>query len=282
MSHVEFTWKTADGASLFARRWEPQAAPKAVVCLVHGLGEHSGRYEHVAARYTQAGYALMALDLRGHGKSSGPRGHYPTFECAMDDIALLLDQASQRYPARPRVLYGHSLGGNLVLNYALRRPPSMAAVIATSPGLRAGTPPARWKLAMGSLMYRVWPGLALGNGLDFTGLSRDPEVKRAYDADPLVHDRVSVRFGVDFLRAGEWALERAATFPVPVLVMVGSADRLVSVTAPAEFAIAAGSCCTFKVWDGLYHETHNEPEQQHVIEFALAWLDRVIGQPRTE
>ena len=121
MQHIEFTQQTPDGVQFYFQGWQPETPPKAVVCLVHGLGEHSGRYAHVAAALNDAGYALLGFDLRGHGKSGGPRGHTPSYDTLMDDIGRLLAEAAQRYPGQPQFLYGHSLGGNLVLNYALRR-----------------------------------------------------------------------------------------------------------------------------------------------------------------
>ena len=136
MRHIDTNWTSADGLPLVGRCWEPAGEPRAVVCLVHGLGEHSGRYAHVAAALNDAGYAVLACDKRGHGRSGGKRGHTPSYEALMTDIDLLLAQAEQRFPGKPRFLYGHSLGGNEVLNYALRRKPDLAGVVATSPGLR--------------------------------------------------------------------------------------------------------------------------------------------------
>ena len=133
MQHIEFTQQAPDGIQFYFQGWQPETPPKAVVCLVHGLGEHSGRYAHVAAALNDAGYALLGFDLRGHGKSGGPRGHTPSYETLMDDIGRLLAEAAHRYPGRPQFLYGHSLGGNLVLNYALRRKPGIGGVVATSP-----------------------------------------------------------------------------------------------------------------------------------------------------
>ncbi len=273
----EAYWKTLDGITLYARLWRPEGESKAVVCLVHGLGEHCGRYDHVGEALVEAGFALLAYDLRGHGKSEGARGHAPQFESLMDDIALLLDQAEQRFPARLRFLYGHSLGGNLVINYALRRQPSIAGVIATAPALRTAFEPPAWKISLGKIMYRLWPGLAMANELDIQGLSRDPEVVRAYKNDPLVHDRVSARLAMDLLQSGEWALAHADKFPLPLLLMHGSQDRLTSVAASRDFAARAGDRCTLKIWDGFYHEVHNEPEKDEVIAFMVAWLNNRLS-----
>ena len=142
MQHIEFTQQAPDGVQFYFQGWQPETPPKAVVCLVHGLGEHSGRYAHVAAALNDAGYALLGFDLRGHGKSGGPRGHTPSYETLMDDIGRLLAEAAQRYPGQPQFLYGHSLGGNLVLNYALRRKPAHRRRGRHQPGHPHGDPTA--------------------------------------------------------------------------------------------------------------------------------------------
>ena len=272
MQHFEYEWQTEDGLQLYAQGWQPETEPKGVICLVHGLGEHSGRYAHLAAFLNQAGYALLTFDLRGHGKSEGQRGHTPSYEALMKDIARLLEEAAERYPDRPRFLYGHSLGGNLVINHALRRRLPLDGVIATGPALRTAFEPPAWKITLGKIMYNLWPTLSMSNGLDCQGLSRDPEVVRAYNDDPLVHDRLSARLGMDMLEAGLWALEHAAEFPLPLLLMHGGADRLTSAQASREFAAQAGDVCTLKIWEGFYHEIHNEPEQRQVFEYLLEWL----------
>ena len=272
MKHFEFEWQTADGLQLFAQGWQPQAEIQAVVCLVHGLGEHSGRYAHVAATLTQASYALLAFDLRGHGKSQGQRGHAPSYEALVDDIAHLLEEATKRFSNQPCFLYGFSMGGNLVLNYALRRRPQLAGVIATSPWLRLAFEPPAWKLTLGKVMNNLWPSFSMATGLDINASSHDPEIVQSYNNDPLTHNRISIRMFVNISQAAQWALQHAAQFPLPLLLMHGGADRLTSVEASRQFADHVPGDCTFKLWEGLYHEIHNEPEQQEVFNFTIAWL----------
>jgi acylglycerol lipase len=272
--HIDSTWHTPDGCQLFVQSWGPEGGARAIVCLVHGLGEHSGRYAHVAAALCSAGYTLFAFDLRGHGRSEGLRGHTPSYDRLMDDIHEFLGKASARYPGKPRFLYGHSLGGSLVLNYVLRRKPRLAGVIATSPGLRPAIAPPGWKLTTGRLMYKVRPTFQMPNGLDLGGLSHDPAVIRAYTADPLCHDRLSAQLGLDILSSGEYALTQANRFPLPLLLMHGNSDRLTSCTATRDFAAALpGDRCTFREWDGCYHELHNEPQQADVLRTIITWLD---------
>jgi acylglycerol lipase len=266
-------WQTSDGLELYAQLWEPEQKPRGVVCLVHGLGEHCGRYGHLGTALTRAGYALSAYDLRGHGKSEGQRGHAPSWDALLDDIALSLDKARQRYPGTPQFLYGHSFGASLVLTYALQRQPQIAGVIATGPLLRPAFQPPAWKTALGKALYQLWPTFALNNEVDPKAVSRDPNVVEAYVNDPLVHDRVSARMGMDLLNKGTWALEHASEFKLPLLLMNGDADALCSPRCVGEFARSAGALCTYKAWPGLFHEIHNEPEQEQVFDYLISWLN---------
>ena len=272
MNHIEFTRQSPDKLQFYFQGWEPEASLRAVVCLVHGLGEHTGRYAHVAAALNAAGYAVLGFDLRGHGKSEGLRGHTPSYDALMDDIGRLLDEVAQRYPGKPRFLYGHSLGGNLVLNYTLKRKPQLAGVVATSPLIRTTNPAPAVKITLGKLMYKLRPGMTMANGIPLDSLAHDPEVGRTYANDPLVHNKISARLALDMLQAGEWALAHAAEFPAPLLLVHGSADEITSAAATQEFAGKVRGDCTLKLWEGFYHETHNEPEKAEVLRFMVDWL----------
>jgi len=272
MNHIEFTHQSPDKLQFYFQGWEPEVSVRAVVCLVHGLGEHTGRYAHVAAALNNAGYAVLGCDLRGHGKSEGLRGHTPSYDALLDDIGRLLDETAQRYPGKSQFIYGHSLGGNLVLNYALRRKPPLAGVVSTSPAIRVGKPLPATQLTLAKVMNKLQPTMQMPNGLALDNLARDPEVIRAYKSDPLVHNKISVRLAVEMLQAGEWALAHAAEFPLPLLLVHGTADELTSAAATQKFAGKVRGDCTLKLWDGFYHETHNEPEKAEVLGFMVAWI----------
>lgn len=272
MRDQDFAWQAADGVRIVARDWLPEATPSALVCLVHGLGEHSGRYTHVAMHLNEAGIAVTALDLRGHGWSGGPRGHAPTYDALMDDIARFLDLSTERYPGLPRFLYGHSLGGNLVLNYALRRQPNLAGVIASAPGLRAKFQVPGWKLALGRVLYSVWPSFSMPSGLDRVALAHEGAVVRAYEADPLVHGQVSARLGLDTIATGEWALRNAERMRLPLLLMHGDADAITDAEASREFAARARDCCNLVIWHGFFHEIHNEAESSRVMDTLVTFI----------
>jgi alpha-beta hydrolase superfamily lysophospholipase len=270
MKHSEGTITASDGLNLYRQTWEPEANFAGTVCLIHGLGEHSGRYPHVAAALTDAGFRVDAIDLRGHGRSGGPRGHSPSFEQTLDDIGLLLSKA---IPGQPLFLYGHSLGGNLVLNYALRRPGGLTGVIATGPWLQLKEKQSGLKLTFGRLMAAIIPRLKMNNGLDANDLSHDPTVVQAYIDDPLVHSFISARQAIDTIDAAKYALEKCRQFRLPLLLIHGADDPITDPAgSEAFFATAGTGDKTLRIWPGLYHEVHNEPEKEGVLHLITSWL----------
>lgn len=273
MDVIEWKWKSRDGLEMYARGWKPEA-PKAVVVLVHGHGEHINRYNHVAEALTQTGYAMQGFDLRGHGQSAGRRGHTPTYDSLMNDITDFIVDAQKRYPDYPVFLYGHSMGGNLVINYALRSPQGLKGIIATGPWLKLAFDPPTVQVLVAKALNSMLPSFSLASGLSQVSLSRDPEVVSKYAADPLVHDKISARLYNGIYESGLWALEHASELKTPMLLMHGSGDKITSAPASQEFAQKAGKLVTLRVWDGFYHEIHNEPEKAEVIQTMVDWLDQ--------
>ena len=266
-----------EGMTFFVKGWEPDASPKAVIGLVHGIGEHFGRYAHVGRTLTDAGYVLAGYDLRGHGKSTGPRGHTSSYAALMEDIGAFLSMLAQKYPGLPLFLYGHSMGGNQVINYVLRRRPALKGLIATSPWLRLSFEPPRIKVALARFMNKFFPAFVQPSGLDTAGLSHDEAVIQHYENDALNHDKVSARLFISMYEAGLWALDHAAELPLPLLLMHGGADPIASPEGSRQFSAKAGDKVTLKIWDGLYHEIHNEPEQDEVFKVMVAWLDKTCS-----
>lgn len=278
MSHIEYEWKAADGLKIYAQAWEPETAPKAVVCLVHGLGEHGGRYTYVAETLNQGGYAVLASDLRGHGKTEGKRGHAPSFDAFMDDMAILLKNAAQCYSGSPCFLWGHSLGGVLVANYVLRRKPQLEGVVITSAGfLRTSISNQKTKIQFAKIAGKIIPEMSMPTGLDANKISRDPEVVERYVNDPLVHGVATLAMAKYTIDAIPWACAHASEWTLPVLIMHGDGDAIAFVSGSEEFANLIKQDCTLKIWPGLWHETHNEPEKEQVLAYALGWLDSQIS-----
>lgn len=277
MQHSEYFWTTRDNVKIYGQEWKPDGKVKAAIALVHGLGEHSGRYSHVAEAFTAAGFSLTAFDLRGHGKSDGVRGHAPSYEALMADISQNINLAKEHFPGLPIFLYGHSLGGNLSLYYCLTQKSQLKGAIVTSPGLGTATPVPAVKLALGKILYSLLPATQMDNGLDRSGLSRDPEVEKKYSADPLVHPKISARLAMDLFSGGKYIIDHAAEFPLPLLLMQGSADRIVNPPLTKLFANTAPlSKITYKEWEGFYHELHNEPEKAKVLKTMVDWLNQEL------
>ncbi len=268
--HPQFI-TTTDRVRLAVHHWSPNGQPVAHTVLIHGLGEHCGRYEHVAAAFTRAGIALQGMDLRGHGHSGGPRGHARNYQILMQDIDELI-QTVRMQSTLPLFLYGHSLGGNLVINYLLRRQPGLTGAIATSPLLLTTRPAPAWKLTAGKLLRTVWPRMSMSNGLDSRDLSHDFKVVEKYRRDPLVHNRVSAGLGTAMLDAGQWALDHAAELTTPLLLLHGLGDRITSAEASRHFAQQAGPICALKLWPDCYHELHNDTQCKRVIEYMTNWM----------
>lgn len=272
MNAFEWRWKSDDGLDMQALEWLPAGPKRALVVLVHGFDDHGARYAHVGEALAAAGFVLCSYDARGHGRSGGKRAWVARYEQLLDDVATFLDLATARHPGLPRFLYGHSMGGNQVINFLLRRRPKLAGAIATSPWLELAITPPGWKRAAARVAAALVGGLPIPTGMDSSAISRDPEVVKAYDADPYVRGRITPKLLVNVLDAGQWALAHAAELPVPLLLMHGEADRITSAGASRRFARAAGPLVDFRGWPGGFHELHNEPEKAEVLKVITDWL----------
>ncbi len=267
-----FSWQTNDGIEIYGAHW-PQPDARAVIGLVHGLGEHVQRYAHVADFFNQRQMAVVGYDRQGHGQSAGRRGHTTHgLNGLLDEIAHLLTEIEERYPDTPVFLYGHSMGGNLLLNYLLRRHPVIQGAIVTAPHITLSFQPSAVMVTMGKLMRNVYPTFTQANGLEQAAISRDERVVAAYAADPLVHDRLTAALGMTVLEAAAWLDNYKGKLAVPLLLMHGSADRITNPDGTQRFAKRVEGEVTVKIWEGLYHEIHNEPEQEQVLDFAAQWI----------
>ena len=216
--------------------------------------------------------------MRGHGESPGRRGHVERFDDLLDDIERFLEEMAIRGAGRPRVLYGQSFGGCLVLSYALRRQPQVDGLIVTSPLLETTKPPPGWKLAAAHLMVRILPWFTLGHGIRRDAMSRDPDALQQREQDTLLHDRVSARLGLAMLAEGRWLLANAPKLNVPTLLMHGIADSVTSAESSVTFADRAGTVCTLKLWKKMLHELQWEADRDLVFEYALDWIQRTIHE----
>jgi alpha-beta hydrolase superfamily lysophospholipase len=266
--------QTHDGLSLHLQHWPAVGAARGSVLLVHGLGEHIGRYAHVAAHLNTWGWQVVGYDQRGHGRSDGPRGALSADDDLLHDLAAVIDALRAAQPG-PLVLLGHSMGGLVAARFvagggAWARP--VDALVLSSPALDPGMSIPQ-KLLLASL-GRLAPNLAVGNGLKPQWISRDAQVVRNYAADPLVHDRVTPRLARFIVDGGEAVAERADAWSVPTLLLYAGSDRCVAPAGSAGFAAAAPQAVVAAhEFRPLFHEIFNEPEQADVFGVLRDWLD---------
>jgi acylglycerol lipase len=258
---------------LYFQSWHTDQSPKGIVCLVHGLGEHSGRYAHVADFLNQAGYNFLAFDLRGHGKSGGLRGHASSFDDYVKDTDILQKEAEDMYPGMARFIYGHSLGGLITTYYVLQRKPQLNGVIISALSIKTSIQEQKVKLIASKVLGSIVPKMTIDTGLVPATISKDPEVVNRYVNDPLVHHKATVGWGKSTLEAIAWSDQHVSEWTLPVLFMHGEKDRLAFVEGSQEFAGKIKGDCTLKIWPDLYHEVHNEPEKDQVFAYLLNWLN---------
>ncbi len=253
------------GIEQLRRRW-PAEDPSAAILLVHGIGEHSGRYQHVGRFFAERGYDTASFDNRGFGRSGGMRGHIEDFDVYLDDIEERLDE--RRSLGLPVVLFGHSLGGLMASDYLVSDRPQPDLAVLSSPALAAEVP--RWQRVMAPIIGRARPTMFFPAEIDGDGLSRDPEVRRAYAEDPLLVAGATAGLGLATFQAMARVNERLDRLRVPAYVLHGEADPVVPPHASAPLADLDG--VVRRTWPGLLHECLNEPEQDEVMGEIEAWL----------
>ena len=268
-----------DGERLALRDWPPPAiARRATVLLVHGLGEHSGRYEHLARELGRCGCAVRGYDHHGHGRSSGVRGALPQADRLLTDLAAVVDATRAAMPAgEPLILLGHSMGGLVAASFVARALRPVDALVLSSPALAIFTNPLQ-KLLLATLPQWL-PNLRVGNGLNPRQLSHDAAVVAAYKADPLCHDRISTRLAHFLATEGTTALAHASAWPLPTLLLWGSADRMVDPAGCRALAAAAppGRVSAHE-FAGYYHEIFNEADPAPVFAALRAWIENFLNK----
>lgn len=260
-----------DSTQLFIRSWECKNQ-KAVIALVHGIGEHGFRYNHWAKMFVKNGYSVYTVDYRGHGRATGKQGFVDSFDDLLDDVDSFLNHVSEKNSGIPLVLYGHSLGGNIVINYSLKRPNRHNLLIATSPWLDLFDKLPSSLLTIAKFMHKVFPNLTIKSTIKSEILSHDPAVVKAYKDDELVHPKVSLNLLFGGMEAASYARSNAKNINIPMLLMHGTDDKATLFYASKQFAADNSDNITFVEWNGLYHELHNEFEKDEVFKTIELWL----------
>lgn len=278
MAHDTSSFVTAGGITIFTQTWTPDGPPHGVVLLAHGYAEHSGRYRHVAEALTGAGFALAALDLRGHGRSGGPRATIHAFSLYALDFKLFHEQVAATFGDVPHVVLGHSMGGCVALDYLEGDPLPVAALVTSGAYLRNAIPVPDPVRKVAPLLGKVLPWLPT-QSLDAADVSRDPAVVRAYDADPLNYrGKVPAQMAAQLLTIGDRVLAGAGRITCPALVLHGTADRIADPGGSRELHRRLGSDDTrLELYEGLYHEVFNEPERDQVLGDVIDWLSERVG-----
>jgi acylglycerol lipase len=276
MLHDEGTLTTPDSLTIYHQSWLPDVQPKAVVLLLHGLAEHSGRYAHVAKALTDSGYAAHTLDLRGHGKSDGKRTYVRSYDQYQADILQFRKLIELQHRELPLFVLGHSMGGNLALGHVLDHQAGVRGLVLSAPALVAGASLSPAKIRLAKLVGRVAPGLR-PEALSSDAISRDRAVVEAYRADPLVFNgKITAGVAAALLRTMDTFPTRYAELTLPILLQHGTAGALADISGTRALeAAAVNAKVTSHYYDGLYHEIFNEPEQAAVLADTIAWLDEI-------
>lgn len=276
-SHTEGVFPTFDGLGIYHQAWLPAVDPVAAIMLVHGLGEHSGRYGHVAEALVAAGHAVHALDLRGHGKSEGPRVFVRSYDELMRDLEIFRAHVVAEHPGLPFVVLGHSMGGNLALGHTLAHQDGIAALVLSGPAIKVADMSAI-EMTVFRAIAKVAPGFR-PRGLSADAISRDPAVVAAYRDDPLVYTgKISAGLGAALIGAMERFPDRYHELRVPILLLHGTDDQLADIAGSRGLeAAAVNAAVTAHYYEGLYHEVFNEPEQDQVLADLVTWLRATVG-----
>lgn len=274
MKIEEFKIKAFDRINLYVKCWLPLNHPEGVIILVHGLGEHINRYNQWAKRFSNNGWAVTGIDLRGHGRSDGKRGA-GSYQAYLNDIDSVFRFTRKKFGELPVVLYGQSLGGNLALGYEISRKPEINRLIITSPWLKLTYPPASSMVYMAKFLVKLFPGISMSSSLNSNYFSRERKVSDDYRNDPLVHNKVSVS---TFLQVLNWAsliLKNKHKVNVPLLIFHGSEDQVTSWRGSYIFSRETSESTHYKLWEGCFHELHNDFCKEDVFSYIALWLSNV-------
>lgn len=274
MRHESGTFSGHDGLDLYYQQWQPDMPLKATLIIVHGLGEHGGRYMNLVNVLVPHDYAVFAFDNRGHGQSPGQIGHVRCFSEFRNDVVSFVRQIQTAEQLdRPVFLMGHSLGGLIVLDVVLHGISGIDGVVVSSPALDDGGISA-FLMGGSRIMSRIWPSLSVKTGLDISGISRDPDVVAAYRNDPLTHGKGTPRLATESSKTMAWCFENADRMNIPILIVHGSCDRITSPQRSREFFDRiTHSDKTYIAFEGGYHESHNDIDHKTATTEILNWLD---------
>ena len=272
MKHKTYWLQSPTGKKLFYQSWHGEHDPKAIICIVHGFAEYSNRYAQMAEVFTRQGFHVYAFDRIGHGQSQGKRGHVDRYDHLLNEVDMLLDLAKKDFPEVPLFIYGHSQGGNITLNYVLRRQPNVAGAIATGSWIYLGDSPSSFMQGLLTVLVRIFPRLAVPTGLKPEDISRDDEEVRKYREDPAVFSKITLRTAFEMFQGSEYLKQKHTSY-TPLLIMHGSADKICLPKGSKEFVANFTGTIQYKEWPGRFHEIHNEHNREEVFQHTVDWIN---------
>lgn len=261
--------------SILFRNWHVEN-PKSVVCLVHDLGSHSGTFTYLVESLTKKGNAFCAIDLIGHGQSTGTRGHLNSYKMVFEEIELLLQKTREIYNDTPIVLYGQGAGGNMVLNYYFSKKIDIQGIIISSPWFKLHNPPLKIVVTLARMFQFIFPKFTCDSGYSVEKLSRDNEYLHIASKDPYRHNKISCKFFLQAFNHGKKISVQGYRLNKPMLLLHGSGDKITSYKASVEFSRNTGNFTEFKSFPNGYHELHNDIVREEVFEAVNQWIDKEV------
>lgn len=275
MKKEPFVCRAYDGKILAGFMIHPESEPKAALLFIHGLGEHCGRFVRWAGLFAEQGYLPVCYDLRGHGKSGGRRGHIRSYKDYLKDIDNVIEQIRLNFGDIPVVLYGHSMGGNLAINYTISKNAPIQALIVSAPWLRLGNEPPGYMMRLARILKKFIPWATSHNRVNGGQLSHNGNLVEKYREDPLSHSRLSLNLFFEVHEHGLHALRNIYKINKPFLIMHGQEDTITSPRASKNYVMNTSDLTRLKIWEGMYHELHNEENYREVFEYVKDWLESI-------
>jgi len=280
MQHTEFHFEGMNDVSLYAQCWLPEISHRAVIAIVHGIGDHSGRYMSIVNHLVSNQIGVYAYDLRGHGNSPGQRGHINTWVEYRTDLLKFINVISTRQPGHLIFLLGHSMGALITLDYVLWENEQISGAIISGAPIEPVGVAKPCKVAMARILSRIYPGFPIDLGLDIDAISRIPSVVKSYQDDQQVHGKISARWGTELLSALESVKMWGESIHTPILMIHGAADRINSADGAKKFFDRIQACDKeFKSYPDCYHELHNDQDKEIMLSDLLVWINRHLENP---
>ena len=279
LNHENYKWTSYDGFNLYVQSWIPDVKCKALILIIHDIGEHSSRYSEWAVKFVKAGFGVLSYDLRGNGFSKGKRDKNPSYKKHQKDLSAILNEIKEQYGDLPLILYGQGLGANIIINNIINEPQKFDGIIITSPWFELTEIQNYFLHSFGNYIMQILPNIKLNPGLNPEALSRDLRIIHDYKTDNLVSSKMTLRCFVQSCNAGEKASKSIYRINIPLLVLHGTADAFTSVKASKKFVMNSSNKTQLILYEDAFHELHHDLCSEQVFSDIHDWLQKNITQP---